>query len=110
MNANVMSALAEPNRMQIVELLRENPLTVGEIADSLQLRQPQASKHLRVLSEAGLIEVQAVANRRICKLRPDPFKELDAWLESYRHMWEERYDRLDDYLLELQSKELDKEK
>ncbi|MNZ83881.1 HTH-type transcriptional regulator [compost metagenome] len=110
MNTNVMSALAEPNRMQIVELLRENPLTVGEIAESLQLRQPQASKHLRVLSEAGLIEVQAVANRRICKLRPDPFKELDTWLESYRHMWEERYDRLDDYLLELQSKELDKEK
>lgn len=110
MNTNVMSALAEPNRMQIVELLRENPLTVGEIADSLQLRQPQASKHLRVLSEAGLIEVQAVANRRICKLRPDPFKELDTWLESYRHMWEERYDRLDGYLLELQSKELDKEK
>ncbi|WP_339290776.1 metalloregulator ArsR/SmtB family transcription factor [Paenibacillus sp. FSL E2-0201] len=109
MNTNVMSALAEPNRMQIVDLLRDNPLTVGEIADSLQLRQPQASKHLRVLSEAGLIEVQAVANRRICKLRPDPFKELDAWLESYRHMWEERYDRLDDYLQKLQSKELDKE-
>ncbi|MEK5254353.1 metalloregulator ArsR/SmtB family transcription factor [Paenibacillus sp. FSL F4-0125] len=109
MNTNVMSALAEPNRMQIVDLLRDNPLTVGEIADSLQLRQPQASKHLRVLSEAGLIEVQAVANRRICKLRPDPFMELDTWLESYRHMWEERYDRLDDYLQKLQSKELDKE-
>lgn len=110
MNTNVMSALAEPNRMQIVELLRENPLTVGEIAESLQLRQPQASKHLRVLSEVGLIEVQAVANRRICKLRPDPFKELDTWLESYRHMWEERYDRLDDYLQKLQNEELDKEK
>jgi len=104
-----MSALAEPNRMQIVELLRENPLTVGEIADSLQLRQPQASKHLRVLSEAGLIEVQAVANRRICKLRPDPFKELDVWLESYRHMWEEQYDRLDDYLQVMQSKEAEQE-
>lgn len=110
MNTNVMSALAEPNRMQIVELLRENPLTVGEIAESLQLRQPSSVKHLRVLSEAGLIEVQAVANRRICKLRPDPFKELDTWLESYRHMWEERYDRLDDYLQKLQSKELDNEK
>ncbi|WP_419886511.1 ArsR/SmtB family transcription factor [Paenibacillus sp. B-A-8] len=109
MNTKVMSALAEPNRMQIVDLLRDNPLTVGEIADSLQLRQPQASKHLRVLSEAGLIEVQAVANRRICKLRPDPFMELDTWLESYRHMWEERYDRLDDYLQKLQSKKLDKE-
>jgi len=109
MNANVMSALAEPNRLQIIELLRESPLTVGEIADRLQLRQPQTSKHLRVLSEAGMIEVEAVANRRICKLRSEPFKELDAWLESYRHLWEERYDRLDDYLLELQSKEKDTE-
>ncbi|WP_084411146.1 ArsR/SmtB family transcription factor [Paenibacillus glacialis] len=105
MNATVMSALAEPNRLQIVELLRESPLTVGEIAERLGLRQPQASKHLRVLSEAGIVEVQAVANRRIYKLRPNPFKELDAWLESYRRMWEERYDRLDEYLLEMQSKE-----
>ncbi len=109
MNANVMSALAEPNRLQIVELLRENPLTVGEIAERVGLRQPQASKHLRVLSDAGIVEVQAVANRRICKLRPDPFEELDAWLESYRHIWEERYDRLDDYLQELQSKETGKQ-
>lgn len=109
MNANVMSALAEPNRLQIVELLCENPLTVGEIAERLQLRQPQASKHLRVLSEAGIVEVQAVANRRICKLRPDPFQELDAWLESYRRMWEQRYDRLDEYLLELQSKEIEEQ-
>lgn len=108
MNANVMSALAEPNRLQIVDLLRASPLTVGEIAERLGLRQPQASKHLRVLSEAGIVEVQAIANRRIYKLRPDPFKELDAWLESYRRMWEERYDRLDDYLLELHNKETDK--
>lgn len=110
MNANVMSALAEPHRLQIIELLRKSPLTVGEIADNLQLRQPQASKHLRVLSEVGLIEVVAVANRRICKLRPDPFMELDAWLESYRQLWEERYDRLDDYLQKLKSKEINKER
>lgn len=107
MNVSVMSALAEPNRYQIIELLRESPLTVGEIADKLQLRQPQTSKHLRVLSEVGLIEVEAIANRRICKLRPDPLMELDAWLESYRHLWEERYDRLDDYLQKLQRKEDD---
>lgn len=105
MNANVMSALAEPNRMQIVELLRERPLTVGEIAERLQLRQPQASKHLRVLSEAGIVEAQVDANRRIYRLRPDPFRELDDWLESYRVIWEERFDRLDDYLQKLQGKE-----
>ncbi|WP_084403329.1 ArsR/SmtB family transcription factor [Paenibacillus antarcticus] len=86
---------------QIVELLHESPLTVGEIAERLGLRQPQASKHLRVLNQSGIVEVQAVANRRIYKLRPEPFKELDAWPESYRRMWEDRYDRLDDYLLRL---------
>lgn len=102
MNANVMSALAEPNRLQIVELLRDHPLTVGEIAGQLQLRQPQASKHLRVLSEAGIVEAKVDANRRIYSLRPDPFRELDDWLESYRSLWEERFDRLDDYLKKLQ--------
>jgi DNA-binding transcriptional ArsR family regulator len=79
---------------------------VGEIADRLRLRQPQVSKHLRVLSDAGIVKVHAIANRRIYKLRPEPFKELDAWLESYRRVWDERFDRLDDYLQELQRKEV----
>ncbi|MBW5448255.1 metalloregulator ArsR/SmtB family transcription factor [Cohnella sp. CFH 77786] len=104
MNA-IMSALAEPNRLHIVELLRRGPLSVGEIADRLELVQPQASKHLRVLSEAGLVEVHAVANRRIYKLRARPFQELNRWLDDYRRMWEERFDQLDDYLKELQSKQ-----
>lgn len=103
MDISIFAALAEPNRFHIVELLRDGPLTVGEIADQLHLRQPQASKHLRVLSEAGLVEVHAEANRRIYKLRPEPFREMDAWLESCRRIWEERFDRLDQYLLELQS-------
>jgi DNA-binding transcriptional ArsR family regulator len=100
-----LSALAEPNRLHIVELLRDGPLTVGEIADRLNLNQPQASKHLRVLSEAGLVVVQPVANKRIYKLRSEPLEELDDWLESFRRVWEERFDSLDDYLLELQGKE-----
>ncbi len=83
-------------------MLIEQPLTVGEIAARLQLRQPQASKHLRVLSEAGLIEVEAAANRRICALRAEPFRELDEWLGSYRQLWEGRFDRLDMYLQQLQ--------
>lgn len=102
----ILSALAEPNRLHIVELLRERQLTVGEIANGLGLRQPQVSKHLRVLSEAGLVEVHPIANRRIYKLRSEPFKELDTWLESYRRMWEERFDHLDDYLQDLQRKEV----
>jgi DNA-binding transcriptional ArsR family regulator len=98
-------ALAEPNRFHIVELLRDCPLTVGEITERLGLQQPQVSKHLKVLSEAGIVEVQPQANRRIYKLRREPFQELESWLQSFRRTWEERFDRLDDYLLELQTNE-----
>ncbi|EFM11390.1 transcriptional regulator, ArsR family [Paenibacillus curdlanolyticus YK9] len=101
---STLSALAEPNRLHIVELLLDGPLPVGEIADRLELNQPQVSKHLRVLTSAGLVEVQPEANRRIYKLQPKPLQELDEWLGSYRRMWEDRFDRLDAYLLELQGK------
>lgn len=100
-----LNALAEPNRQHIVELLRDGPLTVGEIAERLGLLQPQTSKHLRVLSQSGLVEVQAIANRRIYKLRQQAFQDLDNWLESFHHVWHKRFDRLDDYLNELQGKD-----
>lgn len=104
MNVATLSALAEPNRLHMVELLREGPLTVGEIADRLQVRQPQVSKHLKVLNEARIVEVQPAANRRIYRLRPEPLQELDGWLDSFRNMWEDRFDRLDEYLQEIQNK------
>ncbi|KRE54390.1 ArsR/SmtB family transcription factor [Paenibacillus sp. Soil522] len=104
MDITTFSALAEPSRLRIVELLHGGPLTVGEIADRLGLRQPQASKHLRVLLEAGLVEVQAVANRRNYYLRSEPFQALDAWLETYRNIWDERLDNLENYLQKLQFK------
>lgn len=105
MDMTTLSALAEPNRMAIVELLRDGPLTVGEIANRLGLRQPQASKHLKVLSENRIVEVQAEANRRIYKLRPEPFQALNSWVQSFRHVMEARFNNLDDYLRELQNKE-----
>lgn len=103
------SALAEPNRLHIVELLRDGPLTVGEIADRLELQQPQVSKHLRVLSDAELVEVQPSANKRIYKLQFQSLKEMDGWLDSFRRMWEERFDRLDDYLQQMLEKEKKKQ-
>lgn len=105
MDMTTLSALAEPNRIAIVELLRDGPLTVGEIAERLGLRQPQASKHLKVLSENRIVEVHADANRRIYKLRPEPFQELGSWLRSFQRVMEERFDNLDAYLRELQDKE-----
>lgn len=80
-------------------------MTVGDIAERLQIRQPQASKHLKVLLEAGLVEVKAEANRRNYMLRSEPFQELDAWLNDYRRIWNERFDNLDAYLKKLQSGE-----
>jgi DNA-binding transcriptional ArsR family regulator len=105
MNERFFGALAEPNRLRIVELLRDGPLTVGEVAESLNMNQPQTSKHLRVLSQSGIVEVQPEANRRIYKLRSEPLQELDNWLASFRALWEERFDRLEEYLRELQDKE-----
>jgi len=94
MNAT-LTALAEPNRLRIVELLRDRPRPVGEIAERLRLRQPQVSKHLRVLSDAGLVEVRPVAQQRIYELRSEPFDELDDWLETFRRSMTDRMDRLD---------------
>jgi DNA-binding transcriptional ArsR family regulator len=99
------AALMEPHRFHIVELLRDGPLTVGQITLRLGLPQPQVSKHLKVLSEASIVEVQPQANRRIYQLRREPFQELEAWLHSFRRLWEERFDRLNDYLLEMQATE-----
>lgn len=104
MDITTFSALSEPNRLRIVNLLLDGPLTVGDIANRLELRQPQASKHLRVLLEAGLVEVEAVANRRNYKLRKEPFQALDAWLGEIRQSWNERFDALENYLQELQTK------
>lgn len=104
MKQTTLNALTEPNRLQIVELLREGPLTVNQIAERLHIRQPQTSKHLKILHEAGLVEVQAEANRRIYRLRSEPLQEMDEWLDSFRGIWEKRFDQLEDYLEKLQKK------
>jgi len=96
-------ALAEPNRFQIVELLLDGPRPVGDLAQKLGLRQPQVSQHLRVLSEAGLVDVRVDAQRRIYGLRPEPLRELEGWLDRYRRLWEDNFQRLDAVLGELKA-------
>ena len=100
-----LRALAEPHRFQIVELLRDGPRPVGDMVHRLRLRQPQVSKHLRVLSDAGLVDVRVDAQRRIYALRPAPLQELEMWLERYRRLWEGNFQRLDVLLDELKTKE-----
>src|SRR6266849_6291824 len=100
-----LRALAEPHRFHIVELLHDGPRPVGDMVDRLGLRQPQVSKHLRVLSDAVLVDVRVDAQRRIYALRPAPLQELEAWLERYRRIWEVNFQRLDAVLGELKTKE-----
>src|SRR5215470_13233139 len=98
------AALAEPNRLKIVELLRDGPRPVNEIVARLRLGQPLVSKHLRVLSEAGLVRARPAAQQRIYQLEERPFREMDNWLRTFQRTWNTRLDNLDDYLQELKTK------
>jgi DNA-binding transcriptional ArsR family regulator len=96
------AALAEPTRFRIVELLRNGPRSVNEIGSRLRLSQPQVSKHLRVLKEAELVDVQPRAQQRLYALRGSQLRRLNGWLERYRELWESRFAELDELVAELQ--------
>jgi DNA-binding transcriptional ArsR family regulator len=92
------SALVDPNRRAILEMLRQRPRAVGELADELGFSQPMTSKHLRVLRESGLVSVRVDAQRRIYAIDPGGMAELDAWLAPYRRLWNDRLDALGRHL------------
>ena len=96
--ATTFEVLAEPTRRRILDLLRERERSVGELVDRLTISQPGVSKHLRVLREAGLVEVRTDAQRRWYGLRAEPLAEVDAWLEPYRRLWADRLDALERHL------------
>ena len=86
----VLHALADGSRRTVLEVLRDHPATAGELADLLPIARPGVSRHLRVLREAGLVDVRQDAQRRVYSLRPEPLSEVDTWLEPYRALWEQR--------------------
>ena len=90
--------LAEPNRRRILDLLREEERPVGELVQLLAASQPSVSKHLRVLRDAGLVDVRVDAQRRLYRVRPEPLREVARWLEPYRLLWESRLDDLERHL------------
>jgi DNA-binding transcriptional ArsR family regulator len=94
------AVLAEPSRRTILDVLRDGERPVGDLVDHLQLSQPAVSKHLRVLREAGLVEVRTDAQRRLYRIRPEPLAEIDAWLEPYRRLWTRSLDALGRHLEE----------
>lgn len=99
------AALADPTRRAILARLASGEATVTELAEPFAISQPAITKHLKVLENAGLISRSRDAQRRPAKLQPEALKGVDHWLERYRRLWEDRFDRLADYLAELQAKE-----
>jgi DNA-binding transcriptional ArsR family regulator len=92
------AVLAEPTRRRILDLLLDEPRSVGELVAELGLTQPGTSKHLKVLRDAGLVNVRRDAQRRWYELRAEPLAEVDAWLAPYRQRWSERLDALEHHL------------
>ena len=101
---HTFSALADPTRRAILVRLSKGERSVSELAQPFEMTLPAISKHLKVLEKAGLIERSRAAQYRPCKLNAKPLREAAQWVEQYRQFWDERFDRLDDYLAELQGK------
>lgn len=90
--------IAEPNRRAILSLLASSEQSVGEIEQRLRMPQPSVSKHLRVLRDAGLVEARIDAQRRVYRIRPEPLKDVDAWLAPFRRFWSDHIDKLERHL------------
>src|SRR5215813_1832887 len=96
--ASAFEIIAEPNRRAILSLLVSSEQSVGEIERQLRMPQPMVSKHLRVLREAGFVESTVDAQRRVYRLKPEPLREIDAWLAQFRRFWSAHVDALERYL------------
>lgn len=98
MDSAVLQAIAEPTRLRIVELLRGRSCSVSEVADQLNLRQPQASKHLKRLTKAGVLAMTPAAQQHVYSLNQEPFLQLHDWLNSFERYWSNKFLNLDEYL------------
>lgn len=98
MHIDVFQALADPTRRRIVEALRSGEQAVSDIVDRMHIHQSGVSRHLRILNDAGFVHMRPEGPRRLYSLRPEPFRELDAWVSGYRNLWEARLDKLGEAL------------
>lgn len=103
--SSTFHALADPTRRAILSSLTSGEKTVSDLAEPFDMTMPAITKHLKVLEKANLIERSKQAQYRPCHLQPGPLKDIDEWMEQYRKFFEASFDRLDDYLKEIQTKE-----
>lgn len=104
------AALADPTRRAILARLTSGEASVGELAEPFAMSKPAVTKHLKVLQKAGLITQGREAQWRPCKLKAEPLKQASDWIGHYRDFWEQSFDRLDEYLMELQAKKIKPER
>jgi DNA-binding transcriptional ArsR family regulator len=98
MHLSAFQTLADPVRLRIVETLRDGELAVNDLVDKFEIHQSGVSRHLRILHEAGFVQVRPDGQQRLYSLRPEPFRELDEWVANYRNFWEARLDKFADAL------------
>ena len=103
--SDVFNAIAEPQRREILNLLAQGERSVNEIAAALGFKQPQVSKHLRVLREVDLVRVREVGQQRVYSLKGEGLKPIHDWVKPFEQLWSERFDRLAEYLKALQTQE-----
>lgn len=104
MRRDVFQAIADPVRRGIIELLAEQPLSVNSVAEKFDVSRPAISKHLKILKECGIIEINKQGRERFCQIQPAKLIPAFLWIDQYKNLWEDRLDSFEDYLMKLQSK------
>ena len=105
MRRDIFQAIADPNRRAIISLLASQKLTINDVAEHFPISRPAISRHIKILTQCGLVVVHAYGRERYCEVRPDKLDEVSDWVKQSQKLWEQRFDRLDEYLSELQNKE-----
>ncbi|HSL45553.1 MAG TPA: metalloregulator ArsR/SmtB family transcription factor [Anaerolineales bacterium] len=105
MRRDVFQAIADPNRRAIIGLLAKQKLTLSDVAKHFDISRPAVSRHIKILAECGLVVVRQQGRERYCEARLEKLHEVSDWVEQYQKIWEQRFDRLDEYLSEIQKKE-----
>lgn len=104
MRRDVFQAIADPNRRQILSLLAKNKLTLNNVAEKFEISRPAVSKHIKILSECGLVVTTQQGREKFCEVRLEKLSEVSDWVEQYRKFWDEKLDALENYLTDLQLK------
>ena|SRR6266498_714787 len=105
MRRDVFQAIADPHRRAIIGLLANQKLTLGGVAKHFSISRPAVSRHIKILAECGLVVIHQKGRERYCEVRLDRLNQVSDWIEKYRSVWEQRFDRLDEYLDEIQKTE-----